>query len=362
MSSLIVEVCRIEDIIKHPNADRLSIVRVKNWNCIVGLDQYKIGDLVVFIPPDCILPQTLIEEHELEYLKHDGRTRTVKLRGAISQGLVLSLPEGRKWKEGDEAADFLGITKWEPPEPKYFVPQKKTSKKKINPNFDKYTEIENIKNYPDVFNDEDVVVITEKIHGCNARYGNLEISVSGNQPLLDRVYLWIKKNVFKQTHEFVYGSHNVQITFNSNRNSFYGEDVWGEVAKRYDFANNIPEGCIIYGEIYGEGIQDLTYGVNGTDIAIFDIKKDGQYIPWNEVVFFCARHGWKTVPELYIGYYKDNILKQCTEGKSEFCPSQIREGCVAKCLNEDTDPTIGRKILKSVSETYLLRKGATEYK
>jgi RNA ligase (TIGR02306 family) len=361
MSSLIVEVCKVEDIIKHPNADRLSIVRVKGWNCIVGLDQYKIGDLVVFVPPDCIIPPNLIEKYNLEYLRHDGRTRNVKLRGSISQGLILDLPEEKKWRLGDDASNFLGITKWEPPEPKYYVPIKKSSRKRINPNFDKYTEMEDIKNYPDVFNENDNVVITEKIHGCNARYGNLQIVISKNQPLLDRITLWIKKNIFDQDYEFVYGSHQVQITFHSNRRSFYGKDYWGEIAKKYDFANNIPKGYIVYGEIYGEKVQDLTYGLKGRDIVIFDIKKDGQYMNWNDVIFFCAKRDWKTVPELYIGKFNRTILKRYTDGNSILCPSQLREGCVVKCFPEENDIKIGRKILKSRSEAYLLRKGGTEY-
>jgi hypothetical protein len=44
------------------------------------------------------------------------------------------------------------------------------------------------------------------------------------------------------------------------------------------------------------------------------------------------------------------------------CPNQLREGCVVKPLKETINPCIGRKILKSVSEDYLLRKNATEYK
>ena len=34
MSKLIVEVCTIAKIEKHPNADRLDIATVKGWNCI----------------------------------------------------------------------------------------------------------------------------------------------------------------------------------------------------------------------------------------------------------------------------------------------------------------------------------------
>jgi RNA ligase (TIGR02306 family) len=91
MSSLIVEVCKIDEVIKHSNADKLSIATVKGWNCIIGLDQYKVGDTVVFIPPDCIIPNDLIEKYELVYLRNGGRTGTLKLRGYISQGLILPL-------------------------------------------------------------------------------------------------------------------------------------------------------------------------------------------------------------------------------------------------------------------------------
>ena len=63
MSKLIVEVCKVDNIEKHPNADRLSIATIKGWNCIVGLNQYKPGDLVIFIPPDSIVPEDIIKKY-----------------------------------------------------------------------------------------------------------------------------------------------------------------------------------------------------------------------------------------------------------------------------------------------------------
>jgi RNA ligase (TIGR02306 family) len=360
MSSLIVEVCKVDDIQKHPNADRLSIVTVKGWHCIVGLDQYKPGDFVTFVPPDCIIPKEMIEKLNLEYLRKDDRTKTVKLRGCLSEGLILDLPEGR-WHEGDDVSSVLGITKWQPPEPKYSIRgAKQASKKRINPLFDKYTDIENIKHFTDVFKDDDEVVVTEKIHGCNSRFGNLEIAISKNQPVLDKLELWIKKNILKQTHEFVYGSHMVQITNHSNRKSYYSEDVWGNIAKRYDLAKKIPKDYIVYGEIYGEGIQDLTYGIKGTDILVFDIKYKGEYLNWEVVKSLCNAWGLKHVPEIYVGKYNNKVL-ELTNGKSIICPEQMREGIVIKMLHEENDIQIGRKILKSVSEEYLTRKNGTEY-
>lgn len=361
MSSLIVEVCKVEDVFKHPNADRLSVVRVRGWHCIVGLDQYKIGDLVVFVPPDSIVPQKLIDKYGLTYLKNGGRVGTTKLRGFISQGLILDLPKGN-WKEGDDVAKVLGITKYKVPDPPVMRGIKQVSKKKLNPLFDKYTDIENIKHYNNLFEDGEMIVITEKIHGSNARFGNLEIHLSPRQPLFFRIKTSIEKYLLRRTHQFIYGSHNVQITGHSGRNSFYGDDVWGKVATKYDLAKIIPEDYIIYGEIYGKGIQDLTYGLNDIDLVVFDVKYKNQYMDWDFAKLFCEERGLKTVPELYRGQYSSDVLDRCTKGNSLLCPTQIREGCVIKPLAECNHPKIGRKILKSINPEYLLRKNATEFK
>jgi RNA ligase (TIGR02306 family) len=361
MSLLTVEVCRIDNIKKCENADKLSLVTVKGWNCVVGLNQYQVGDLVVFVPPDCIIPNNLIEKYNLEYLKKNGKTGTVKLRGYLSQGLILDLPDGN-WKIGDDVSSVLGITKWVAPEPPAMRGAMQTSKKKINPLFDKYTDIENIKNYSDIFKPGDFVVVTEKIHGCNSRFSNLEIVSTPNQPILEKLTNLFQKYILRKTHQFVYGSHNVQITSHSNRNSFYGDDVWGKIAKRYDFANIIPEDMIIYGEIYGDGIQDLTYGLkNEIDFRVFDIKHKGQYFNWYYVLDICGQLGLKTVPVLYVGKFYDGIISDYTNGNTCLNVEQIREGIVIKMFDEENHPRLGRKILKSVSEEYLLRKNATEY-
>jgi RNA ligase (TIGR02306 family) len=359
MSSLIVEVCKVNGVEKHPNADRLDIIQVKGWNCIVGRDQYKVNDLVVFVPPDSIIPDDLINKYQLEYLRNGGRVGTTKLRGCLSQGLILDVPEG-KWKVGDDVSKVLNITKWEPPVASYQV-TKTTSKKKMNPDFDKYTDIENIKNYNYIFQPEDYVVITEKIHGANGRYANLPIYIDKRCSLFTKLKLLFKKQC-GETHEFIYGSHNVQITNNSNRKSFYGTDIWGKVAEKYDLANIIPKDYIVYGEVYGKGIQDLTYGLNSIDFVVFDIKYKDKYLPWPEVVSFCYDNNLPTVPHLYVGLWKDVNLDEFTNGKSKLDPSQIREGCVVKMYDESNDTRIGRKILKSVSPDYLMRKNGTEFK
>ena len=366
MSSLIVEVCKVKKIEKHPNADRLSIVNVKGWSCIVGLDNYKVGDLVVFVPPDCIVPNNIIYKYNLEYLKKNGRTSTVKLRGYISEGLVLDLPKG-KWRAGDDASKILGIIKYEPPAPKFSVKgSQQTSRKKINPSFHKYTDIENVKNYDNVFQVGDEVAITEKIHGSNFRSGLLEINIGKNIPILDKISMWIRKNIFNHKYEYVVGSHNVQITRHSNRKSFYDKDIWNEMYNKYNIKDILLPDMIIYGEVYGEahgkGIQDLTYGIKEHALIVFDIKIEDKYMGWVLVRDFCKVHGLPHVPELYVGEYYEGILEDFTLGQSILCPDQIREGIVLKMLYEEKHPRIGRKILKSINPEYLIRKDRTEYK
>lgn len=364
MSTLLVEVCKIKSIEKHPNADRLSVAQVKGWYCIVGLNQYKQGDLVIFCPPDSVIPSKIIDEYKLEYLKKDGRVRTVKLRGFISQGLILDIPEGKNWKEGYDVAKELGITKYEPPiSHNLNLGGRTPTKKKRNPLFDKYTDIENIKNYDTIFKERDRVVITEKIHGTNFRAGRLPIHPGYS--LFDKIRYLAKKYILCRGYEFVYGSHNVQKTPFGGR-GFYGEDVYGKISERYNLAKIIPEDYIIYGEIYGNKIQELTYGIKDIDVVFFDVKYKGKYLNHAEFVEFCLYRELPIAPVLYIGEFDEKILAQHTQRNSRLSRNicnleQISEGCVVKSLEEEYNHSVGRKILKSINPEYLLRKNRTDY-
>lgn len=198
------------------------------------------------------------------------------------------------------------------------------------------------------------------MHGCSSRYGTLPIVIDKSQPLKYKIKKLFEKYILKRTHEWIYGSHNVQL--HGDKNNYYGEDLWGKVANRYNLKNIIPNDYIVYGEVYGKGIQDLTYGLNDIDLIIFDIKYKGQYLPWETVKLLCNKWGLKTVPELYIGHWDNELLNKYTNGKSIIYPKQIREGCVIKMADESKDMRIGRKILKSISVDYLTRKNGTEFK
>ena len=121
---------------------------------------------------------------------------------------------------------------------------------------------------------------------------------------------------------------------------------------------------ILYGEIYGPGIQDLDYGLKEgeIDLVVFDVKYKGKYVDYYILFELCSKLDLPMAPELYYGKFTQEELEKQTDEMSRLDPNQIREGCVVKPITETNHPRVGRKILKSVSATYLMRKNATEYK
>jgi len=102
---------RIVAVKPHPNADRLELATVLGWQCIVRKDEFKEGELVIFVPIDTILP----EAPWTEFLKGKLRVKTAKLRGEWSQGLVFptSILPGKVWHEGADVGAELGVRKYE---------------------------------------------------------------------------------------------------------------------------------------------------------------------------------------------------------------------------------------------------------
>ena len=87
MSDLICRVQAIESVLPHPNADKLEIAIVGGWQVVIAKDSLKMGDDVIHIPPDAMVPKNIAEEWGVAtYLSfnsnsENGRVRAIKLRG-----------------------------------------------------------------------------------------------------------------------------------------------------------------------------------------------------------------------------------------------------------------------------------------
>ena len=324
----------------------------------------------VYFPIDAVLPENLSGVIFADAkIKPITRIRTIKLRGVISQGLLVSIQQlkdgGVSWAKiiekhltvGDDVAKYLGVTKFEPKQNSN--PQlrgRQVSKKQRNPNFVRYTDIENFKNYQNVFKPGETVIVTEKIHGTNFRAGWVPMVAD----------TWWKKLKFKfgflPEWEFVYGSHNVQLQNppREYRKTYYDNNVYSEAVNKYKLKEVIPKGFVVYGEIYGVGIQkNYDYGLDSHELRLFDIKHNDEYVPYWEFHKYCGLWRLPVVPVLMKGSYDEKTVKELANGKSTIWPEHPIEGVVIKPEFEAT-AHCGRKILKLINDEYLLKK-QTEY-
>ena len=128
-------IAKIDEVQKHPNADSLDICTVGGWKCVTKLGEFKQNDLAVYVSIDSWIPTELApflskgtEPREYNGVKGE-RLRTVKLRGQLSQGLLLPcevIPDdGCRETVGPDVTELLGIQKWEAPVPAQLAGQVK---------------------------------------------------------------------------------------------------------------------------------------------------------------------------------------------------------------------------------------------
>lgn len=371
MSTLYVELVTVTHVKPHPNADRLDLAVVKGTITAVPKGTVKAGDRGVYFPPDLLIPFDVAESLGVtNYLKsaafNDGepsskcRVAACRLRGTPSYGFFVTeghalqaLPAERISldvlgcrSEGDNLNDLFGAKKYEPP-----VRFQAGDVSTELPNFPRYTSIEHFWRFPDAFAPGEPIRITEKIHGTNSRVGCVKID-----------------------GEFQYqaGSHKV------NRKEIDSNDApsiyWGPLqsTRVLTLLNTLCDGerdVVLYGEIFGRGVQDMDYGIDGREgYSVYDIMVDGRFLDWDEIVVHCLSHGVPTVPVLFTGGFSAEVVEAHTHGPTTIaernrinCGFKGREGAVITPMRERFSPELnGRLILKSVSADYLDRKGATD--
>jgi len=383
MSSFEVLIERVAKVEQHPNADRLDLVQIRGYKCVSakksdGTPRYAEGDLVVYIPEDSIVPEAMLRcgfwDETLDkgiLAGTDGnRVKAIKLRGALSQGILFSVNPYEGYDEGahfvlserfpDEefpvgrnVAELLGVTKFVPEIP----PELLGDVTYIGSNVLKF-DVENIKKYPDVMPGHDVVM-EEKLHGICVIFGY--VPGLGN-PEMFRVQ---NEYDFFVTSKGL-GAQGLAFT-NSNENVYVQVFLENQIAlKLKEFSkDNDDQPVYFVGEIYGKGVQDLAYGLTDKRLALFGAfvgtPQEGKWVdPENKYALFDAL-GLPKTPLLYKGEFSQEKLDEFTNGKSALDGKTIREGVVVTPLIGFDDMAIGRAILKSVSEAYLLRKGGTEY-
>jgi RNA ligase (TIGR02306 family) len=340
------EVVRVDALEPHPNADKLEFVRFSGGNgpmayqVIAQKGQFAPGDLAGYFGVDCIVP-TGRPEFAFLLTRADGagkthyRLRAARLRGEFSQGLLVPLVGARKVGEG--LAGEFEVTYHVGHEPGG-LPTAPGAKRRAPDPMPQYG-IESLKKCPRLFEEGEPVLLTEKIHGTNFRFG------------------WVRRRVLGIPFgwKFLVGSHRV-IKTGAQGQGWYKEDLWTAYAETHQLAARTAQhkGYFFYGELFGmtQGgarIQDLTYGQAGTAFALFDILgPKGWLDPYNRRVV-AADLGMPMVPVVSEVPFNMGLIKLLAEGKSTLDGGTVREGVVVESLSGP------RRKAKWVSEGYLLR-------
>jgi len=365
---------------QHPNADAIELAVIGAYRSIVQKNTLKDGDLVAYIPEGAIVPEWILKKMNLVGKlagKQGNRVKAIRLRGTVSQGLCFPLEfrahvfdqiekttsdvwilpvgecgAGRTFVEGDDAAEFLGITKWEPPIPVHMGGEVFNAFG-YTPNYD----IENWKKWPDVIEDGEDVVFTEKAHGT---WGCMGYHPEVTHPIVSSKGLSSRGLAFKLNDA---NEHNLYIR--AWKSTF---DADGDcVVTRYRRQSQLTIPFYILGEIYGPGVQDLQYGMDKPSFAAFDIyygePGSGHYMDYDNFVAACEALNIPMVPILYRGPFSKAVMLEHTDGKETMSGTEacIREGLVINVAKERKHPALGRVCLKSVSDAYLTRKNGTEF-
>ena len=360
-------VARINEIKEIPGADNIEQAIIGGWNCITKKGEHKVNDMVVVATTDAVIPLDLSDNLGVtNYLRKGQRVRTVKLRGVYSECLIIPLSylKGKVTmghqdiKEGMDCMELLGIFKYEPPIRQIQLAGGRKIKYKDNPNFKVYYKFPNAKNVKGMFNEENYVQITRKIHGTNARYGIIKKT---KLSFIDKIRKFFRLADEWIDYEYIYGSHNVEK--GSDTQGFYSTDVWRTIDEKYGIkeklwhfaklaeAKYIGDGMILYGEIYGAGIQKgYDYGLTDIHFSGFDLYGGGGYLS-TEMTYMVISDELDLphVEILYEGPWSQEIQDKYTFNNFIEGTKTPHEGIVIKHVSGDRN-----KIYKCINPDYLI--------
>ncbi len=354
-------VAKINEVKAIEGADNIELVIAGGWNAITKKGEFNVGSLTIIATTDAVIPEKLSEKMGVaNYLRKGTRVRTVKLRGVYSECLIIPVIyiKASSIVEGKDLMDELGITKYEPPVKQIQLASGRKIKWRDNQNFHIYYKFPNLKNVAGMFTEEDEVQITRKIHGTNARYGIVKKAKLG---FWDKVKKFLRIADEWIDYEYIYGSHNCEK--GSDSQGFYSTDVWRTIAEKYDIkaklwdiceilgTYHVGDGIILYGEIYGAGIQkNYEYGLADIQFAGFDLKMDNEYLPTDSAQYEITELlGLPHVEVLYEGTWNQEIQDSFVFKNFITGTKVPHEGIVIKHISGERN-----KIAKVINPDYLI--------
>jgi RNA ligase (TIGR02306 family) len=265
------------EIFTHPNADALLIGKVGSYQVVVQKGLYNDGDEVIFAPEKSVLTGDIKSEFEKYLAGPDkNRVKSVRLRGEISTGILIPkhlIPGFESFEVGQDVSETLGIIKYEPPIPTQLAGKVKS----FSMPFIGSHDCEHVGVYVNDLVDGERVVMTSKIHGSQVIYA---LNLDNDEEIISSKGLLKRGLTIEESIENSYwiAAKNTSLK---------------ELIK-----NSFKDGVV---QIFGEVVpiqSGFTYGYKNPHILIFDIRHNGESIPY-DVVPQDFKKLW--VPVLYDG-------------------------------------------------------------
>lgn len=325
----------IESLNPSEGADRIEVCCFHNnsWRVVVEKGVHTVGDQVVYFEIDSILPPN----EAYGFLeRYSWRVKTIRLRGQLSQGVVLpiriltQLNDYYGFADGDDVTEVLGVTKYEPVLPAQLRGQAKGS-------------------FPHWIQKTD----SERLQNC----GFLLESCLGKEFIGHEKLDGSSCTVYFRDGDFGVCSRNLELT-ETEGNSFWA------LARKL----NLEELLRTYGrnialqmELVGPGVQKNRYQLKEITGYLFDIwdVDNGCYFPTLKAKDIARDMGLTWTPWIgnmvLDGTQSVESLLAFAEGKSVLNPTTEREGIVWRPIEEEFQRNIGRVAFKTISNKYLLK-------
>ncbi len=327
---------KIDRIRPIEGADAIECAVIGGWTVVIKKGEFTVGQLAVYCEIDSWIPTEIApflskgkEPREFEGVKGE-RLRTVKLRGQLSQGLLLPLSEFSPFIEGDDVSEVFGIKRWEMAVPAQLAGQVRGNFPSEIPKTDQ-ERVQNLVKEIDAAIESGLrFEVTEKLEGSSM-------------------------TCYQIRGEFGVCSRNLDLKKDEN-NAFWKaaiadsiEERMKEVDENWDFA--------IQGELIGPGIQGNIYKLKDIEFRVFDVYniQEGRYLDPQARIDLIKRMGLKHVPVLFsnadlrsdLGLGNVEEIVAFADGRSEIAQTG-REGVVFK-------QTGGGMSFKAISNKYLLK-------
>lgn len=358
MSEFAVTIEKIEKIWSIEGADAIELAKVERFafQFVIGKNQYKVGDLVIYFPVDSILPESVMAAVGMIGKfsgKNGDRVKTKAFKGQISQGFVTSIssllpilsecgslkykdfPKPMVFTDNDIGMDLnpeLGVVKYEPP----VIEEKSGNLLPLPDGISKY-DIEGCDRNPEVVDllmDKQVRIL-EKLEGQNA---SIQYCVDGT------VYVSQRNFTIKEIpgHEHAFWK-------------LCRDGGYINAAKEISVESG--KNVLIRFEYLGPGVQKNIYRLNKPTGVVFDIKIGGNYISGKDLVELTKKFNLPLAPVLAMDitlkeWLNSKTVQEASNGESSLFKTK-REGIVITPMSEETHHRLGRLIIKQRSPDYL---------